>query len=94
VVGFGACPPGIEVQVPTVPGRSQELQVPVQALLQQTVWAQNPELHMAAAVQGEPIASLPQLPVVWPEGMVQEAGEVQSVATWQVVLQTPPVPQA
>jgi hypothetical protein len=66
----------------------------VQALLQQTVCAQNPELHMAADVQGEPMANLPQLPVVWPEGIVQEAGEVQSVATLQVVLQAAPVPQA
>jgi hypothetical protein len=43
VVGFGACPPGIEVQVPTVPGRLQELQVPVHALLQQTPFTQKPE---------------------------------------------------
>ena len=52
VVGFGAWPPAMEVQVPTVPERLQEVQVPAQALLQQTVWAQKPELHMAAAVHG------------------------------------------
>jgi hypothetical protein len=94
VVGFGAWPPGIDVQVPTVPERLQEVQVPAQALLQQTVCAQKPELHMAAAVHGWPIASLPQVPVVCPVGIVQEAGVVQSVPAVQVVLQAPPVPQA
>lgn len=88
VVGLGACPPGIEVQVPTVPDRLQELQVPAQALLQQTVCAQNPELHMAADVQGEPMGSLPQLVPV------QLAGEVQSVLLAQVVLHAPLLPQA
>ncbi len=76
------------MQVPTVPERLHEVQVPAQALLQQTVCAQNPELHMAAAVQGWPIASLPQLVPV------QLAGEVQSVPVVQVVLQAPLVPQA
>ena len=85
---MGACPPGIEVQVPTVPDRAQELQVPVQALLQQTPCAQKPELHMAAAVHGEPMASLPQLVPV------QLAGEVQSLLVAQLVLQAPVVPQA
>ncbi len=78
----------MEVQVPTVPDRLQELQVPAQALLQQTPCAQNPELHMAADVHGWPIASLPQLVPV------QLAGEVQSVLVVQVVLQAPFVPQA
>jgi hypothetical protein len=51
---------------------------------------------MAAAVHGWPIASLPQLPVVDPVGIVQDAGEVQSVPTVQVVLQAAGVvvPQA
>lgn len=88
VVGLGACPPAIEVQVPTVPDRLQELQVPVQALLQQTPWAQNPELHMAAAVQGEPMASLPQLVPT------QLAGDVQSALLAHVVLHAALLPQA
>jgi hypothetical protein len=71
-----------------VPDRAHELQVPVQALLQQKPCAQNPELHMAAEVQAEPIASLPQLVPV------QLAGEVQSALVEQVVLHAPPVPQA
>ena len=94
VAGTGACPPVIEVQVPTVPGRLQEVQLPAQALLQQTVCAQNPELHIAAAVHGWPMASLPQLPVLCPVGIVQEAGDVQSVPTVQVVLHALLVPQA
>ena len=94
VVGFGAWPPGIDVQVPTVPERLQEVQVPAQALLQQTVCAQKPELHMAAAVHGWPIASFPQLPVLCPVGIVQEAGDVQSVPTVQVILHALLVPQA
>jgi hypothetical protein len=94
VAGTGGCPPAIDVQVPTVPERLQEEQVPAQALLQQTVCAQKPELHMAAAVHGCPIASLPQVPVVCPVAIVQEAGEVQSVPTAQVVLQALLVPQA
>ena len=88
VVGLGGCPPGIEVQVPTVPDSAQELQVPAQALLQQTPCAQNPELHMAAAVHGEPMASFPQLVPV------QLAGEVQSALVAQVVLQALLAPQA
>src|SRR5579871_1310835 len=88
VVGLGGWPPRIEVQVPTVPERLQELQVPAQALLQQTPCAQKFELHIAAAVHGWPMASLPQLVPV------QLAGEVQSVLLPHVVLQVPPVPQA
>jgi hypothetical protein len=88
VVGVGAVPPGTEVQVPTVPDRLHEVQVPAQALLQQTPCAQKPEAHMAADVQGWPIASLPQLVPV------QEAGEVQSVFVEQVVLQALLLPQA
>jgi hypothetical protein len=78
----------MEVQVPTVPERLQELQVPAQALLQQTPCAQKFEVHIAAAVHGWPIASLPQLPPT------QLAGEVQSALVAQDVLQAPFVPQA
>jgi hypothetical protein len=88
VVGLGAVPPGIEVQVPLVPERLHAVQVPAQALLQQTPCAQKPEAHIAAAVHGWPMASLPQLVPV------QEAGEVQSALVAQVVLQALLVPQA
>ena len=40
VAGVGACPAGTCLQVPTVPVRLQAVQVPVQALLQQTLFAQ------------------------------------------------------
>src|SRR5450432_3193175 len=81
VVGFGGLPPGIEVQVPTV--RLHAVQIPVQALLQQTLSTQNPEAQEAAVVQAAPCDSLPQLPVV----VLQVAGVAQSVLAAQVVLQ-------
>jgi hypothetical protein len=40
VAGVGACPAGTCLQVPTLPDRLQAVQVPVQALLQQTPFAQ------------------------------------------------------
>jgi hypothetical protein len=83
VVGFGGLPPGIEVQVPTMPVRLHAVQIPVQALLQQTLLTQNPEAQEAAVVQAAPCDSLPQLPVV----VLQVAGVAQSVLAAQVVLQ-------
>ena len=94
VAGVGAWPVATGEQVPIEPVRAHDMQVPAQALLQQTPCAQKPELHIAAAVHGEPMANFPQVPVVCPEGMVQEAGEVQSPATVQLVLQAAVVPQA
>jgi hypothetical protein len=38
VAGLGAVPAGIAVQVPTVPVRPHDMQVPLQATLQQTFW--------------------------------------------------------
>lgn len=82
VVGFGGLPPGIEVQVPTMPVRLHAVQIPVQALLQQTLLTQNPEPQEAAVVQAEPCDSFPQLLVV----VLHDAGAVQSVFAVQVVL--------
>jgi hypothetical protein len=71
------------VQVPGVPVSAHDRQVPVQAVLQQTPCAQNPDWQAEPALQGDPGGSLPQLPPV------QEFGEMQSVLVVQVVLQAP-----
>ena len=84
----GSLPAGTTEQVPLEPVRLQAMQVPLQALLQQTPCAQKPELHIAAAVHGWPMASLPQLVPT------QDAGEVQSVLDAQVVRQALLLPQA
>jgi hypothetical protein len=84
VVGVGAAPPGTEVQVPTDPARLQTVQVPVQALLQQTLFTQKPEAQAFDIVQVAPIGSLPQVS----GDPMQVDGAVQSVLTVQVVLQT------
>jgi hypothetical protein len=68
------------------------LQSAVQAVLQQTPCAQNPELQAALVVQVDPMDSRPQLPVpAAAPAPVQLAGATQSVlevAVLQVVLQT------
>ncbi len=74
--------------MPTVPVRAHETQVPVQAALQQTPWAQKLELHSAAIVQAAPLGSLPQLP------LMQVFGAAQSALAVQVVRQAPAVLQA
>jgi hypothetical protein len=75
------------VQVPTEPGSVQEVQVPVQALLQQTPLTQKPDRQAFPVAQGCPRFSLPQLPAA------QVAGAVQSVLAVQVMLQVPLAPQ-
>ena len=60
--------------------------MPAQAALQQKPWAQNPDVHSAAAAQDAPRAFLVQLPPL------HEKGERQSALLLQVVLQAP-VPQ-
>jgi hypothetical protein len=77
-----AAPAVTSTQVPTCPATLQELQRAVQAVLQQTPWAQNPELHEALVVQVAPIDRRPQLIVV----VLQMFGEAQSVVEAQVVL--------
>jgi hypothetical protein len=77
--------------VPTEPVRLQALQVPAQAVAQQTPCAQNPELQVAPLVQAVPLDARPQLFVV----VLQVAGAAQSVLLAQVVLQAvPPALQA
>ena len=80
VVGLGACPAGTGEQVPVVPASAQDMQVPVQAALQQTPCAQKLDTQDAAEVQGAPGGSLPQLPPV------QTLGDTQSALVVQVAL--------
>lgn len=75
------------MQVPTAPGSVQALQVPVQALLQQTPLTQNPDRQALPVAQGWPRFSLPQLPAA------QVAGAVQSVLAVQLMLHVPVLPQ-
>jgi hypothetical protein len=55
--------------------------VAVQAVAQQTPWAQKPELHSAAVAQGAPRIFFEQVPPL------QTLGETQSVSAVQDVLQ-------
>jgi hypothetical protein len=77
--------------VPTEPVRLQALQVPAQAVAQQTPCAQTPELQVAPPVHAVPFGARPQLFVV----VLQVAGAAQSVLLAQVMLQAmPPALQA
>jgi len=82
----GSAPAATDAQVPTVPVRLHDRQMPAQAVAQQTPCSQKPELHSPAAPQVAPIGFLPQLPER------QVFGLVQSVLVVQVVRQAPPVP--
>jgi hypothetical protein len=82
----GSAPAATDAQVPTVPVSAHDLQMPAQAVAQQTPCSQKPELHSPAAPQVAPIGFLPQLPAR------QVFGLVQSEVDPQVVLQAP-VPQ-
>jgi hypothetical protein len=83
VAGVGACPVATGEQVPGLVLSAHDMHVPVQALLQQTPWAQNPDAQAVPAVQVAPGGSFPQLL------LTQELGETQSVFIEQVVLQAP-----
>jgi len=74
---------GTFVQAPTVPVSAHDWQVPVQAVLQQTPWAQNPEPHSVLPPQATPIPYFTQLPPM------QKKLVTQSVSTVHDVLQTP-----
>ena len=74
---------GTFVQAPTVPVSAHDWQVPVQAVLQQTPWAQNPEPHSVLPPQATPIPFFTQLPPM------QKKLVTQSVSTVHDVLQTP-----
>jgi hypothetical protein len=87
VVGIGAVPDGTLVQVPALPLSAHDMQVPVQALLQQTPCWQKPEPHSEALEQGFPGVFSVQAPEL------QTLGETQSASAVHEVLQTVALPQ-
>jgi hypothetical protein len=77
-------PAPILVQVPGATGMAQERQAPLQASLQQTPSAQNPERHCLPIWQAAPSSLRPQLPITqWTPGL-------QSPSLRQVSRQVPP----
>src|SRR5262249_32535636 len=58
----GSWPAGTSVQLPSLPGTAQLLQVPVQVVLQQTPCWQMPELQSSVLAHLPPSGRLPQLP--------------------------------
>jgi len=79
--GSGA-PLGTGLQTPMEPGSAQEVQLPEQAVLQQTPCAQNPLLHSLLAVQGV-LVMPPHVP------LRQRMPPKHSSLLAQVVLQSP-----
>jgi hypothetical protein len=57
----GSIPAGTVEQVPAVPVSAQDLHRSVQAVWQQTPWAQKPERQSSPKVQVEPAGFFPQL---------------------------------
>ena len=74
------------MQVPSVPDRAHDRQVPVHAPAQQIPCSQKPELHSLAAAQVAMIGFLPQLP------LMQVLGALQSPLPVHDVRQAPFVP--
>jgi hypothetical protein len=70
------------VHVPSVPVRAHEAHVPEQLDAQQTPCWQSPDAQAVPAVQAWPSGASVQVPAL------QMFGEVQSVSTVQVILQT------
>ena len=68
-------------QVPRLAESAHDWHVPVQAVAQQTPWAQKPELHSAPVAQVAPRIFFEHVPPL------QTLGETQSVSAVQVVLQ-------
>jgi hypothetical protein len=83
----GSWPAATLVQTPVLPAIAHDMQVPVQAVAQQTPCAQNPELQSVAVAQLAPIGPLPQLP------FLHVLPVAQSPSTVQVVLHWPPAAQ-
>ena len=83
----GSWPAGTVEQVPPVPVSAHDMQVPAQAVRQQTPWAQNPLLHSGPAPQDAPRGFRPQLeavqtlPVVHSVDVVQDARQLLPLQT-------------
>jgi hypothetical protein len=73
----GSCPAGTVEQVPPVPVSAQDMQLPAQAVRQQTPWAQNPLLHSGPAAQAAPSGLRPQLCAVQTLPLLQSIEVVQ-----------------
>jgi hypothetical protein len=80
----GSWPAGTVEHVPPVPVSAQDRQFPVQAVLQQTPWAQNPLLHSLPAPHEAPRGLRPQL------DEVQTLPVTQSALVVQLAMQLPP----
>jgi hypothetical protein len=79
VIRRSALPIAIMVHLPCEPGRPQLRQAPVQALSQQTLSTQLPDLHSVPAWQTWPFCLGPQL---WPTQLMpvsQSASELQKI---------------
>jgi hypothetical protein len=76
-------PAATGVHLPRDDGSAHEMQLPLQALLQQTPWAQKPLAHSPAAAQVWPFCLGPQLP------FVQACVASQSASVVQWLLQAP-----
>jgi hypothetical protein len=77
VATAGATPAGMLLQVPLLSASAHDLQVPVQALWQQTPCWQKPELHSLAVVHASPSGCLVQTPALQMLGATQSASAVQ-----------------
>jgi hypothetical protein len=80
LVGLGAWPAGIALQVPALPDTAQDMHVPVHAVAQQTPWAQTLEAHSVPVEQVVPFGFSEQLP------LLQTVGDTQSALVVQVSL--------
>jgi hypothetical protein len=67
----GSCPAGTVEQVPPVPDSAHDMQLPRQAVWQQTPCSQKPLPQSAAAPHALPSGRLPQLPLVQTLPVVQ-----------------------
>jgi hypothetical protein len=77
----GSCPAGMVEQVPAVPARLHDWQIPLHAVVQHAPSSQKPELHSSAVVHAPPSGFLPQLELMQVFGAAQSASFAQTV--WQ-----------
>ena len=71
------------VHVPKCPVEPQDWQPPVQALLQQYPWAQEPLVHCELVVQANPFARVTQIPLVQ---VCPDAQALPQVPQWLAVV--------
>ena len=75
---FGSMPSaGTGLQVPGVPTSAHDVQLPLQAVMQQTPWAQNPLWQSPGAAQLAPGGRKPHEPLLQTLGVAQSASAVQ-----------------